>query len=135
MEEQLADKCAKKNYLKIKEELRGIESEGGMHPGKLWRIKKKLSPRRLDPPTAMLDPFGNLVTSMAGVEKLALNHYQNVLENKHIDDDLKHVQEELSALRLDLDKRYKSPSPNWTMDDLDIVLKFLKNKKLQNIMF
>ena len=130
VEEKLADKCSKNNYLKIKEELKGMESDAGMHPGKLWKLKKKLSPQCSDPPTAMLDPNGNLVTSMAGVEKLALKHYQNILGNKVMDDDLKHVQEdkeELSALRLDLAKKNKSQ--DWTMDDLNKVLKFLKKNK------
>ena len=47
-----------------------------------------------------------------------------------MDDDLKHVQEdkeELSSLRLDLAKKNKSP--DWTIDDLDKVLKFLKKNK------
>ena len=51
VEEKLADKCAKNNYLKIKEELKGMESEAEMHPGKLWKLKKKLSPKSMDPPT------------------------------------------------------------------------------------
>ena len=49
-----------------------------MNTGKLWKLNKKLSPRGRDPPTAMLYPIGNLVTSTAGVAKLALNHYQNI---------------------------------------------------------
>ena len=127
MKKNLQTKVPRKIHLKIKEKLKGMESEAGIHPGKLWKLKKKLSPQCSDPPTAMLDPNGNLVTSMAGVEKLALKHYQNILGNKVMDDDLKHVQEdkeELSSLRLGLAKKNKSP--DWTMDDLDKVLKFLK---------
>jgi hypothetical protein len=101
-----------------------------MNAGKLWKLKKKLSPRGRDPPTAMLDPFGNLVTSTAGVAKLALNHYQNILENKPINEDLKHVQvdkEELCDIRLEIAKQNKSP--DWDMTDLDNVLRYLKNNK------
>ena len=55
VEEELAKKCSKENYLKIKEELKCIESEeGGIYSGKLWKLKKKLSPRGRDPPTAQL---------------------------------------------------------------------------------
>ena len=48
--------------------------EGGMNAGKLWKLKKKLSPRQQDPPTAMLDQKGNLVTSKEGIQKIAREH-------------------------------------------------------------
>ena len=81
----LADKCAKENYSKIKEELKDIESdEGGMNAGKLWNLKKKLCPRGRDPPAAMLDPNGNLVTSTVGIANLATEHFKKVLENREI---------------------------------------------------
>ena len=106
VENKLAEMCAQSNYEKIKEEIDNINcDEGGFNSGHLWKLKKKLSPRGRDPPTAMLDPFGNLVTSTAGVGKLALNHYQNILENKPMNEDLKHVQvdkEELCDLRLEI---------------------------------
>ena len=64
MEEALADKCAKENYEKILEDIKGIDcEEGGVHSGRLCNIRRKLCPRSRDPPTAMLDPGGNLITS------------------------------------------------------------------------
>ena len=36
--------------------------EGGFNPGKLWQLKKKLSPKHRDPPTAMRDSNGNILT-------------------------------------------------------------------------
>ena len=41
VEEQLAEKCAESNYLKIKKELKDIKSdEGGFNMGKLWKLRK-----------------------------------------------------------------------------------------------
>ena len=37
--------------------------EGGTHSGKLWKLKKILCPKLRDPPTAMKDKHGNLVTA------------------------------------------------------------------------
>ena len=67
-EEELADKCADANYEKIKNELKDIDCEdGGFNIGRLWKLRKKLSPYRKETPTAILDPKGNLVTSAKGI--------------------------------------------------------------------
>ena len=64
VEEELANKCAKDKITKITEEISGIECDnGGTNSGKLWQLRKKLCPKSRDPPTAMLDDLGNLVTS------------------------------------------------------------------------
>ena len=42
-----------------------------MNASKLWDRKKNLFPQSRDPPTAMLDPKGNLVTSADMIKKLA----------------------------------------------------------------
>ena len=98
-----------------------------MNAGKLWQLKKKLNPRGRDPPTAILDHTGNLVTSTAGIANLATEHFKKVLENTAIKKDLKHMQidkEELAEHRLELAKANKSPP--WTMTDLEKVLSYLK---------
>ena len=131
VEEELANIVAEDNYAKIKEELKDIDcNHGAMNAGKLWKIKKKLSPRQIDTPTAMLDRAGNLVTSVEGVKNIASEHYTKVLENRPINDKLKHIQtdkEDLFRLRLDLAKANKSKP--WEMQDLEAVLKYLKNNK------
>ena len=54
VEIELAEKYSDKMYNKIKEELAHIDSEdGGFNSGRLWKLKKKLSPKPHDPPTAM----------------------------------------------------------------------------------
>ena len=77
VEEELASKCAEDNKEKIKEELSGMKcDEGGINPGKLWNLRKKLFPKSRDPPTAMLDSSGNLVTSEVEIEKIAIEKTQ-----------------------------------------------------------
>ena len=76
VEEELANIVAEDNYAKIKEELKGIDcNDGEMNAGKLWKIKKKLSPRHMDTPTAILGTGGNLVTSVEGIKNIASDHY------------------------------------------------------------
>ena len=104
VEKKLADMCAQKNYETIKEEIENIDcEEGGVNSGHLWKLKKKLSPKCRDPPTAMLDNMGNLLTSTHALEALAVETYKKRLENRQMKDDLKDLQtekEDLCKLRL-----------------------------------
>ena len=43
--------------------------------GKLWKLRKKMCPYKVDTPTAMLDPNGNLVTSFESLEEHTIEHY------------------------------------------------------------
>ena len=92
VESELASKCAQDNYEKIKEELEGINcEEGGINSGKLWKLRKKLFPRSRDPPTAMMDSDGNLVTSEDRIQELDLETYKKRLENKTMKENLSHI--------------------------------------------
>ena len=110
--------CAQSNYEKIKEEIDNINcDEGGFNSGHLWKLKKKLSPKCRDPPTAMLDKAGNLVTSNQAIEELAIDTYKKRLENRVMRDELKQVQidkEDLCKLRLKKARKTKTPDyPPW----------------------
>ena len=99
IEIKLAEKCAEKNYNYIKEEISNIKvEEGGLHFGSLWRLKKKFSPKCRDPPTAMLDESGNLLTSYDAIEKVALKTFADRLKNRPMKENLKHVQKEKEDL-------------------------------------
>ena len=49
IETELVDKCAKDNYLKIKDEIKYIEN-GGMNAGKVWKLRKKTESKKARPP-------------------------------------------------------------------------------------
>ena len=131
IENELADKCAQRNYETIKEEIDNIDcQEGGVNSSHLWKLKKKLSPKCRDPPTAMLDPKGNLVTSEQAIEALAVETFRKRLENRKIKDNLKNIKddkEELCKVRLEMAGRRKTPP--WTMKQLEAVLDYLKKDK------
>ena len=131
VEEKLSDICAEENRRKILDEISGIEcDEGGTHSGKLWKLRKKLFPNSRDPPTAMLDSEGNLVTCEKKVEELALDEYRKRLQNRDMKDNLQKMKtekEDLCLLRLKLASQKKTPE--WTMEQLERVLKDLKPNK------
>ena len=67
--EKLADK-AQENFQKAKEALNEIiPGDETVNTKKLWKFKKKLCPKTKDPPTAMLDNNGNLLTTNKSIEK------------------------------------------------------------------
>ena len=77
-----------------------------------------------------MDKKGNLVTSVKGVEKLAIKHYTEVLKNRPMLDKykgLKYDKEALCEERVKVAKENKSPP--WKMNDLENILKFLETKK------
>ena len=102
-----------------------------MNPGKLWQLKKKLRGIVNEPPSALLDEHGNLVTSSRALEELSLNMYKERLKSLQII-------EELKVYKVQRDNLYKEKlmeaqyikTLDWTKEDLEIVLKQLKANKL-----
>ena len=131
IENKLSELCAEDNFKKVMEEIKDIEcEEGGFNMGKLWKLKKKLCPFRKDPPVAMVDKDGNIITSKKNLEKHVLEHYEKVLANRPMKPELVQMQidkEELCKKRIELAKHSKSEP--WDMEDLEVVLKYLKKDK------
>ena len=77
LEEELADKFADNIFQKIKDEIAGMNSEdGAINSGKLWKLKKKLHKNFVDPPTAMKNSRGKLLTEKGDILAETLNHYK-----------------------------------------------------------
>ena len=82
LETELADKYAENIFEKIQDEISGMCSEeGAINSGKLWKLKKKLHKNYRDPPTAMKDSQGNLITEKAEILVETTKYYSKVLEN------------------------------------------------------
>ena len=91
---------------------------------------KRLCPYKKDPPTAMLDPNGNTITSGANLKEHTINPYKNILRNRVIKPGLEGLQvakENLLKDRIDLAKCNKSEP--WNKEDLRTVLRYLKKDK------
>ena len=132
VEEKLANLCSQSNYIKINEEISDFKcEEGGINVGKLWKLKKKLSPICREPPTAMVNKEGKLLTSPKQIEALAIEIFEDRLKNKPINENLynkmKKTKDDLCNLRFKFTKNNKTP--DWTMKELNLVLKQLKNNK------
>ena len=131
LEEELADNYADNIHEKIREEIEGLEcEEGGLNSGRLWKLKRKLFSKFNDPPSAIKDKNGKLLTSKDDILDATLQHYQKVLENRKIKEGLEDHQkerEELAKVRMKQCKENKTP--DWDLQDLEEALKNLKKDK------
>ena len=121
---------ANNNFNKLKEELSKIKSKGGLDAKQMWKLRKKMCPRNRDPPTAMQDKHGNLLTSDEAIKERAIEVFSERLENNTIRPHLKDLEDDtndLCEIRLNLAKN-NTTNP-WTMEDLDEALKHLDNGK------
>ena len=85
VESKLAEICADDNIKIIKDACEGLTcEEGGVNEAKLWKLKKQLRGIWQEPPTAMIYPNGNLVTTNQALENLSLQLYKERLTGHEI---------------------------------------------------
>ena len=78
----------------------------------------------------MIDPEGNIHTSQEAIERLALLTYKTRLENRPMRKELLEIQktkEDLCKVRLQAAQKNKTAL--WTLQQLEVVLKYLKKNK------
>ena len=131
VEQMLADICAENNLKIVEEACEGLTcGDGGVNVQKMWKMKKKLKGVYCEPPTAMMDNHGNIITDSKGIENIVVERYEERLKTLPIKPDLKLYKEQRESL---CDRRLQqaqdNKSPEWTEQDLNRVLKQLKNHK------
>ena len=131
IEDKLSEMCADDNKKTVEEECEGLACEkGGVNAGKLWQLKKKLRGIYNEPPTAMLDTHGNLVTSSKALEELTIETYIERLKILKIRDELSlHKMQREKVCDQRLQEARENKTPEWQMSDLDTVLTQLKKNK------
>ena len=98
--------------------------------GRLWQLKRKLRGIYHEPPTAMMDSFGNLVTSSKTLEDLTVQMFTERLKSLPIKEELRvHKVQRENVFNHRIKQAQSNITPDWVMEDLDTVLKQLKTKK------
>ena len=130
--EDIAIVCCEKNKKIVDDYLASQNDEiEGFSQAKTWKLKKRLAPKNtIDPPAAKKDKFGNLVTDKDALEALYIDTYRERLKPNIISDDLKDLKS-LKEYLFNLRFKYASGkiTSGWTIEDLEKVLKSLKNGK------
>ena len=92
--------------------------------------KKHLQGIYQEPPTAMLDAKGNLVTTNKALEQLSLDTYKDRLNSHQIKESLSlHQVQREEMWDNQFQEAQRNVTPDWTMQDLEVVLRQLNNKK------
>ena len=124
-------KHTEENYNKLKNELKSMESsDGGLNKNQLWKLKKRLCPGSIDPPSAMLDDHHNLLTSTKAIQERAIEVFTKRIEANPIEEYLEQYEAETNKLceeRLKMCKSMKSDP--WDEADLKEALKHLDKDK------
>ena len=127
--------CSDKNK-KIVEEFIGDSDFGleGFNQIKTWSLKKRLSPKNvIEPPAAKKDVNGKIVTDRNELEKLYVETYRSRLSPNPMAEDLKELKD-LKEYLFEVNKKIarKEPTVDWNMNELENVLKKLKNNKARD---
>ena len=80
----------------------------------------------MEPPTAIMDTRGNLVTSRSGIEKLTVEMYQDRVKPWEI---ALHEMQREQLCEKRLKEAHDNKTPPWKIEDVDAVLRQLKTKK------
>ena len=132
---KIAEVCANRNK-EIVEEYFGSTRDvvEGFNQQKIWSLKKKLAPKNsIDPPSAKMNEAGKLVTNKAELEELYLDTYVKRLTPNPVKEGLEEIvklKEMLFDMRM-INSKFEV-TEDWTIDDLDKVLKSLKNDKARD---
>ena len=122
---------SEEKYQKVMEDLNSMKpSEGKIDSQKFWKIKRKMCKKSIDPPAAMFDSDGTLLTSNYDIQARALEIYTDRLKGNKIEKRLEDYEKEINELcksRLKLCKLNKAKA--WTMEDLDMAIKDLDRGK------
>ena len=116
-------------YNEIIEKLETV-NENKVNTQVFWKIKKKMCPKSKEPPVAMLDGHGNLLTSDKAIQERALEVFTKRLSPNEMKPHIKHMEQTTNKLcerRLEQTKNNKSKP--WTIEDLEDVLKGLEKDK------
>ena len=133
--DKISDICASRNKELVDKYLgKTKDAFEGYNPIKTWALKKKLAPKSsMDPPAAKRDENDKLVTDKKDLEKLYLKTYIDRLTPNPIREDLEDLFELKSMLfDMRIEESKSKVTEDWTMDELEKVLKSLENRKARD---
>ena len=134
VERKITKLTAIKNAMKIKEHINYLQTKGGSFSQiGLWKLKRKLLPRKVDPPMGKKDKDGNLITGSEALKSLYIQTYVDRLKHREMKEEF---QEMFELKTLLWDERMKSikrvKSKPWTISDVEKVTKHLKNNQTRD---
>ena len=121
-----------KEYNEIIEKLDTV-SDNNVNTQAFWKVEKKMCPKAKEPPVAMLDEPGNLLTIETAIQERAIEAFTERLKLNEIQTNIKRMEETTNKLcEIRLEKTKKNKSETWNIDNLEAVLKDRRRPKTSN---
>ena len=130
LDTEIENLVAKANAYKIKDHYAGLTESGSFNVLKMWSLKKKILPQKIDLPSAKKDQSGNFITDKNAILRLYKNEYIKRLTSKPPLPEYKEIQllkDELFERRIKISSLIKSES--WSVNNILKVCRRLKNGK------
>ena len=134
IDHEIQQHCANENAEKVRKQFQMMSNlDGGFSANGMWKVKKSVIRKHVDPPMAKRDTAGNLITSPSLLKKLYLDEYVFRLRHREIKPEL----QTLKGLKDDLwERRFKMMKANktadWSLDEVRKVLHSLKTNKARD---
>ena len=134
VKERISHLSAQKNKKTVTEHISNLQTLNGSFSNLgMWKLKSKLLPRPRDPPMAKKDAHGNLITSKGALKKLYLDTYVHRLRNREMKSEYSDILELKTVLWGERLQSLKvKQTPEWTLADLDSVIKSLKKNQTRD---
>ena len=134
-EDDLSKEQALRNFNKIKSNLLNLNNSNNTQTN-IWKIKNKFFPK-IEPnlPVAKRNLFGQIISNREELKSVYLENFVFRMRSRPILPHLKNYQEEIESqfeciLQLTKNRKF----PDWSLDDLNKVLKTLKKSQSEDTM-
>ena len=132
LSQEIADGEAKENREKIINNFKEIsEDPDKINLQKMWKMSKKLWPKNsISIPTAKRNHMGKVVTGPRDIRNVLAKEYKDRLRSRPARPDLVRMNKRKSIIfKMKMKLAEMTPSPDWSMKDLDRALSHLKKNK------
>ena len=121
--DKIEEELSEEFFDKVKLASKDVDcNEGGNVAAEMWKLKKQLFPRSRDPPTAMMDDKGNLVTNTETIKDMAVKAYEHRLRNRPMKEGMENIKDEKEKLAHKvMEAARNNKTDPWDMCDLEIV--------------
>ena len=128
----ISSECSDREYEKLVKVLGELETKSGSsNSTNMWKEFRKAYPKKVRPvPTGVKNVHGKVITNPNEKKHITLKHFRHRMRKRPTHEDTKeiaHIKETTFSMRIEEASKIKSP--NFTMHELEKVLKHLKNEK------
>ena len=135
-EKELQKEEAENNLNKIKFNINLLNDKTSGKQNNIWEIKNKFSPKiKSAVPIAKRNLANKIITNAKELKKLYADHFQHRMRKRPMLSDFQEYQKNVEKKFYDILKVTKDNGfPDWSMKDLEFVLKSLKRSQSQDTM-